>query len=384
MKMPTFELRQRSKSGSYSTRFKFLGKEYSKTFKGVTVRRVAEQKAKEFFQEEVLPNLQQEEEDKSNLPLSEFLKVYLDDSKTALMKVSPATKKENVRVLKAILRVSFPEIEKVRIRDIDRAIVSKWVAANKGGNDTTLASNWAQAKSVFSRKAIQVYEDNGLAFPKTQIQNFASLLLKRGDVQAFKPFKKEFLRAMDEEIRGELCQETATEFQKDIYRVYVMASQLGMRAGEIFNTRTGQLEQLKEGWVIHIATTKRGNPRSIYLNDELKELLLPTGKPHDAETFVVGHGLPKTTRENLISRHSNRFLRRWIKGSVKCLHQLRKQFGSDIATAKGLFAAQHSLGHRSYRVTEAYYSSYTGTIDAISPYSTASIQAPSQAAKMSG
>jgi len=91
---PSFELRQRNANNkNWSVRFKFHGKEYSKTFKGVTVKRVAEKEAEKFFIEEVLPNFQTEQVEAGNPLLSDFLKVYLDDSKTALMKVSPATKK---------------------------------------------------------------------------------------------------------------------------------------------------------------------------------------------------------------------------------------------------------------------------------------------------
>jgi len=54
-----------------------------------------------------------------------------------------------------------------------------------------------------------------------------------------------------------------------------MARQLGLRASEILNTTTGQIEKIDESWVIHVATTKRGNPRSIFISDELKEILCP-------------------------------------------------------------------------------------------------------------
>ncbi len=41
------------------------------------------------------------------------------------------------------------------------------------------------------------------------------------------------------------------------------------------------------------------------------------------------------------------------------LHRLRKQFGSELATSYGLFAAQKLLGHSSPTVTAKYYAAQT-------------------------
>ena len=46
-----------------------------------------------------------------------------------------------------------------------------------------------------------------------------------------------------------------------------------------------------------------------------------------------------------------------IKGNP--LHRLRKQFGSEVATGFGLFAAQKLLGHSSPMVTAKYYAAQT-------------------------
>ena len=101
------------------------------------------------------------------------------------------------------------------------------------------------------------------------------------------------------------------------------------------------------------------------LYDELVKARLDLASPYvlggQASKSVEKNGWGYRCRETL--RVVNTWLREHgvetndLRGNP--LHRLRKQFGSEVATGFGLFAAQKLLGHSSPTVTAKYYAAQT-------------------------
>lgn len=207
--------------------------------------------------------------------------------------------------------------------------------------NTNINSMLRQARSLFSARMVRVYQERGL-----NLGDINGFMEKREILKEpshhYVPIPREMLRTMI----GAL-----PELKKDDERswaIITMALLLGMRRSEIMRAR-------KE-WLTHqripghaelayvIAITNRdkdaaikSRPRALRVPDELRDYFAKRGEwliPRKNETDII----------NAVHR-ANAWLRRYLPDRTKALHELRKEFGSQIYAATGsLSAAAEALG----------------------------------------
>lgn len=122
---------------------------------------------------------------------------------------------------------------------------------------------------------------------------------------------------------------------------------------------------LSEGQ-IHVRRTKYLEPkteesqRTIDLAPAAVEMLRSFKKGCTSEFVLNGADPdPKATYDYYRCDCTWRFLNAWLKSKgvtqPKAVHSLRKESGSLVASAHGIEAARHHLGHRDIRTTSAHY-----------------------------
>ncbi len=207
--------------------------------------------------------------------------------------------------------------------------------------NTNINSMLRQARSIFSARMVRVYNERGL-----NLGDFSGFLEKREILKEpshhYEPIPREMLRTMIEAL---------PELKKDDERswaIIAMALLLGMRRSEIMRARREWLTQQRipgqaePAYVIAITNRDKdaaikSRPRALRVPDELRDYFAKRGEwliPRRNETDII----------NAVHR-VNAWLRRYLPERTKALHELRKEFGSQIYAATGsLSAAAEALG----------------------------------------
>lgn len=203
-------------------------------------------------------------------------------------------------------------------------------------------------------------------------------LLRDGDPGAEAADLKKFLSRYRKEHEGRKARWLPIDFRQphpDAYCAVLLALGAGLRANEIDKARwswikfdsKGQcfLEVREESDFIPKGGTMRLIRIPQQLHNELGKARRDMASPYilggQASQSVEDNGWGYRCRETL--RVANTWLRdRGVEADDprgNPLHRLRKQFGSEVATGFGLFAAQKLLGHSSPTVTAKYYAAQT-------------------------
>jgi integrase len=203
-------------------------------------------------------------------------------------------------------------------------------------------------------------------------------LLRDGDPDSAIPNPTKFKKQYSKKHAGNKARWLPVDYRKphpDAYCAILLGLGAGLRANEIDKARWSWLKfDAKGDCYLKIDEEddfkpKGGTLRLIRipreLHDELakarKDLASPYILGGQPSTSVAKNGWGYRCRETL--RVVNAWLRargvetKEVRGNP--LHRLRKQFGSEVATNFGLFAAQKLLGHSSPTVTAKYYAAQT-------------------------
>lgn len=153
----------------------------------------------------------------------------------------------------------------------------------------------------------------------------------------------------------------------NVHRVYLLVRKLGMRSVEIFRARTSDIFEVADGkFAIRIISKKSGREEVIPRTIILSEVLVREFHKRGTDEFLIAPALAPTLRYNIIYKTTNAWLRNFLPGREKCLYELRKAAGSEVATADGLMAAQKFLGHKRYETTKQWYAEYVDETHALS------------------
>jgi len=160
-------------------------------------------------------------------------------------------------------------------------------------------------------------------------------------------------------LSPEEAEKLLTELKKHSQQIYEMALlslHTGMRAGEIFNLKFGDLD-LTNG-IIYIRNSKSGEDRVAYMTKEVKEILSKKeGKPDE---YVF-----KDTKGEKIGRISNTFMRVVNKLGLNkditddkdkvVFHTLRHTFASWLVmNGTPIYTVKELMGHKTLAMTERY------------------------------
>lgn len=207
-------------------------------------------------------------------------------------------------------------------------------------------------------------------------------LLRDGNPEAEEPDSEKFKKGYRRKHGGNKPRWLPIDYRKphpEAYCAILLGLGLGLRANEIDKARWSWVKFKANGEAILEINAeddfkpKGGSLRFIGIPKELHEEL--TKCRRDAASPYILGGMPSQAvekngygyRRRDILRAVNQWLRdRGVETAERRgnpLHRLRKQFGSEVATAFGLFAAQKLLGHTSPMVTAKYYAAQTSLPD---------------------
>ena len=155
----------------------------------------------------------------------------------------------------------------------------------------------------------------------------------------------------------------------DAYAALLLAISAGLRANEADKARWSWLKLNSKGdYFIDVVEEsdfqpKSGMMRRIKIQQDVYDALIAL-RSDKTSPYITG-GLerkPSASGEGYRQPSTLRTVSAWLglRGvKVHALHRLRGQFGSEVATNVGLFAAQKLLGHASPTTTAKYYAAQT-------------------------
>lgn len=303
----------------------------------------------------------------SDAPLADLLAVYesLAGGNLAGMTLKPATAHKNAQSLMLIAKRSGAC--QPLLRDLTPQAVNKWRHdAYKRSNldfsepnptkNAALNSTWTQAKSVFSRRALQAYDKYGIYIPNNVYEFLAVPDLSPSKRVAFTPIDSELDDDMKATAQATLDGEQ-TAITPHIATMYQMARLCGMTLNEILHFRPEWIVKAKKGTFIKVAedgtfTTKR----------EAKNRLIPVN-PNNLKRWL--NVLKKQSfMENETYSACNEWLKQYLPDRQKKLHELRKMACSEMLDRTGdIFLASKFIGNN-VQTTIKYYA---GLITNIQP-----------------
>ena len=203
-------------------------------------------------------------------------------------------------------------------------------------------------------------------------------LLRDGDPNAEVPNIARFTKHYRKIHEGRKARWMPIDFRQPHAHAYcaiLLGLGLGLRANEIDKARWSWFKFDANGTCfLEIREEpdfkpKGGTMRVIRIPGELHDELVKA-RLDLASPYVLGGQASKSVEKNgwgYRCRETLRVVNTWLREhGVETndlrgnpLHRLRKQFGSEVATGFGLFAAQKLLGHSSPTVTAKYYAAQT-------------------------
>ena len=203
-------------------------------------------------------------------------------------------------------------------------------------------------------------------------------LLRDGDPDAEEPDVDTFLRNYRKKHEGRQARWLPVDFREphpEAYCAILLGLGVGMRANEIDKARWSWLKfDAKEECFLEIREEsdfkpKGGTLRVIRIPKDVHAELTKARRDMSSP-YILGGQASKSVEKNgwgYRCRETLRVVNTWLRArGVETedvrgnpLHRLRKQFGSEVATTFGLFAAQKLLGHSSPTVTAKYYAAQT-------------------------
>jgi hypothetical protein len=343
---------------------------------------------------------------KDNLTVEEFSETYRDSLKRVEYPPRPHTAARYLSSLKFICR----QLRVTRIAGLTQEKVRKFIGdyLEQGGKDgrheesirVSCNSKLRNAGAVFSQQMLEQYKTVGLSLTNPIIGQ----KLRRIKLKSYSPMNRDLLNAIwrdaaklrngDPELPertrirtggrknkrppGQKVKRWAEpDFhhpQSAPYVLLLLELGLGLRRHEAdkaqwdwFNTDANGRHYIEVRATPYF-TPKSKESRIIPVEKLLYEAIQATRD--EVSPFIVPGRLPKRYErgkepKNIVYRcdKDHRALAIWLRKhgieDEKPCHLLRKEFGSYVATAFGLFHAQRMLGHSSPAVTEAFYAGLT-------------------------
>jgi integrase len=256
------------------------------------------------------------------------------------------------------------KVHAIRLADVTPGRIQEWKRAYlaRAGSDKTqkrsasvsVNSFLSRAKSLFSAEAIKHLESiklpsplpfDGISFEPRQSMKYRS---------SFDVTK------LIEKARAELSVEEPEQF-----KIFLLATMAGLRRNEI-----DKLEWSAFRWdegVVRIEATRWFHPKSedsigdIEVDPELMELFRGY-RAKATGSFVIeskNNPRPDATYDHYRCQYLFERLSEWLrKKGVKSktpLHTLRKEFGSQICSREGIYAASRALRHADIAITSKHY-----------------------------
>ena len=252
------------------------------------------------------------------------------------------------------------KIDRIKLADVTPDKVNRWrigFVKRAGANPLkqrrariTCNSMMRQAKSLFASKLLahvaidkpDILPFDGVSFYKRENMHYHSTV----DIEA-------------------MISDAAQELPQEPFKVFLLATMAGLRRGEI-----DKLQWTAFNWqdrTIRIETTEHLTPKSadsvgdVFIDEELTALFLGW-HAKAASPFVIdsdAESAANATYTNYRSEAHFRAVIEWLRAkgvtAVKPLHELRKEFGSQLCAKYGIYAASRMLRHADIAITAQHY-----------------------------
>ncbi len=248
------------------------------------------------------------------------------------------------------------KIDRIKLADVTPDKVNKWRIAfvkNAGGNavkQRRCNSVMRQAKSLFASNLLRhvaMHKPNrspfdGVAFYKRESMRYRSTV----DIEA-------------------LIRDAVRELPPEQLKIFLLATMVGLRRAEIDNLQW-QAFRWKEG-KIRIETTEHSAPKTsdsagdVPIDKELAALFRGWHAKKTGLFVIEAEAEPRTDTSYAHYRAQSHFdaLIKWLKSkgvmAIKPLHEMRKEFGSQLCTKYGIYAASRMLRHADIAITAQHY-----------------------------
>ena len=252
------------------------------------------------------------------------------------------------------------KIDRIKLADVTPDKVNKWRIAfvkRAGGNPVkqrrariTCNSLMRQAKSLFSPDLlahVSLHKPNRLPF----------------DGVAF--YERESMRYHSTVDIEALIQDALRELPQEQLKIFLLATMAGLRRNEIDKLQW-QAFRWNQG-VIRIEATEFFTPKTsdgagdVPIDKELLAMFRGWRAKATGAFVIEADAEPRTDTSYAHYRAQWHFdaLTQWLRAkgvkAVKPLHELRKEFGSQLCARHGIYAASRMLRHVDIRITAQHY-----------------------------
>ena len=337
----------------------------------------------------------------ARLPASPTIDEFCDTYRTATVSMERAPRQISVATYTRSLRQLCNLAGVKRVRELNREAIERgrdaYRAQARGAKrvDSAIQNSVAKvirnAAACFSVEALAVMRRNGLTLenpflgikrtqeiqPTSPLPQLAldriwadAAKLRDGDPHAPDPkvekFAKQYRKKHGHKVRWK-----PVDFRKphpDAYAALLLALGAGLRANEIDKARWSWIKfGANSECVLDVGEEvdfrpKGGTRRLIRIPTALHDAIVGARADLASPYIIGGEQSGKERVEGYRRPDTFRAVNSWIRariGGRNTLHRLRKQFGSEVATAFGLFNAQKLLGHSSPTTTAKYYAAQT-------------------------
>jgi integrase len=252
------------------------------------------------------------------------------------------------------------KIDRIKLADVTPDKLNKWrigFVKKAGGNPVkqrrariTCNSIMRQAKSLFSPDLLEYVTlhrpdklpFDGVPFYERESQRYRSKI----DIEA-------------------LIQSAMRELQQEELKIFLLATMAGLRRNEIDKLHWSAF-RWNDG-VIRIEETEHFAPKSsdgagdVPIDEELLAMFRGWHAKATSAFVIEANAEPRSATTYAHYRAQSDFdaLGVWLRAkgvtATKPLHELRKEFGSQICAKAGIFAASRMLRHSDIRVTAEHY-----------------------------
>jgi len=179
-------------------------------------------------------------------------------------------------------------------------------------------------------------------------------------------YKRESMRYHSKVDIEALIPDAMRELPQEQLKIFLLATMAGLRRGEIDKLQW-QAFHWKEG-IIRIETTEHSALKTsdsagdVPIDKELAALFRGWHAKVTAGLFVIeADGEPRTDTSYAHYRAQRHFdaLMKWLRArgvtAIKPLHEMRKEFGSQLCAKYGIYAASRMLRHADIAITAQHY-----------------------------
>lgn len=162
-----------------------------------------------------------------------------------------------------------------------------------------------------------------------------------------------------------LISDAVRELPQEQLKIFLLATMAGLRRGEIDKLQW-EAFRWKEG-AIRIETTEHSTPKTsdsagdVSIDKELAALFRGWHAKATGLFVIDGDTEPRTDASYAYYRAQRHFdaLTEWLRArgvtALKPLHEMRKEFGSQLCAKYGIYAASRALRHADIAITAQHY-----------------------------